>query len=492
MDAKMKYVLKTLLLLISVAILSSCKKESVEPQLLVSKEAISIPSEGGSGTFAITSNDSWTIADNASAWLPLSQRNGNSGSTVVNFTIGKNPLRTVRSTVLVIKADNGQARRLILSQEASIYPSYNTSPLSSDARGMNSNAVELAAKIKVGWNLGNTLEATGSETAWNPTKTTKALIDLVKAQGFNAVRIPCSFNQYLVNAETAQIKPDWLRRVKEVIQYCTDNDMYVILNIHLDGGWLQDNITPEKQIETNAKQRAFWEQIATYMRGFDEHLMFASANEPSANTATSVAILQSYHQTFINAVRSTGGRNSHRVLVVQGPATNIDLTTDLMTSLPQDSIANKLMMEVHYYEPWQFAGLTSDVDWGKVFYYWGRDNHSTTDLGRNATWGEESFVDQEFKKMKTSFIDKGIPVVLGEYGVIRRTDKLSGDALMLHLKSRAYYIKYVTRQAIANGLLPFYWDEGSISNNGFGIIDRPNNKVGDQQALDALMEGVNE
>ena len=131
-------------------------------------------------------------------------------------------------------------------------------PIAADATGMISTAAEIASKIKLGWNLGNTLEATGSETAWGNPKVTKELIDLVKLNGFNAVRIPCSWNQYLSNAKTAEIKTDWLNRVKEVIQYCIDNEMYAILNIHWDGGWLENNVTEAKKVEVNAKQKAFY------------------------------------------------------------------------------------------------------------------------------------------------------------------------------------------------------------------------------------------
>src|SRR5690606_15014605 len=112
--------------------------------------------------------------------------------------------------------------------------------LAPDAIGMSSNATTLAANINLGWNIGNSLEAIGGETAWGNPAVTKAFIDVVKQNGFNAVRIPCSWNQHMVNSNTAQIKTDWLNRVKEVIQYCIDNDMYVLLNIHWDGGWLEN------------------------------------------------------------------------------------------------------------------------------------------------------------------------------------------------------------------------------------------------------------
>jgi aryl-phospho-beta-D-glucosidase BglC (GH1 family) len=153
-----------------------------------------------------------------------------------------------------------------------------------------------------------------------------------------------------------------------------------------------------------------------------------------------------------------------------------------MNTLPVDPIANRMMAEIHYYTPWNFSGMSKDESWGNMFYYWGQGYHSTTDPAHNATWGEESDVDRFMGMMKTKFVDKGIPVVMGEYGPMRRTN-LTGDTLSLHLASRAYYLKYVTKQAKANGILPFLWDTG-------GLLSRSNNTVLDQQSLDALIEGA--
>ena len=115
-----------------------------------------------------------------------------------------------------------------------IRDSYNTSPLPADATGMSSTAVQIAEQIDLGWNIGNSLEAIGGETAWGNPAVTKALIDLVKANGFNAIRIPCSWNQNLISTSTAEINPVWLDRVKDVVQYCVDNDMYAVSYTHLD------------------------------------------------------------------------------------------------------------------------------------------------------------------------------------------------------------------------------------------------------------------
>ncbi|MDR6944728.1 cellulase family glycosylhydrolase [Mucilaginibacter pocheonensis] len=375
------------------------------------------------------------------------------------------------------------------SLTATSYPSYNTSPLAPDQTGVTSTATQLAAKFQLGWNIGNTLEATGGETNWGNPAVTQALIDQVKKSGFTAVRIPCDWDQY-ANATTAQIQQSWLDRVKQVVQYCVNDGLYVILNIHWDGGWLENNCTTGAQAAVNAKQKAFWEQIATQMRGFDEHVIFASANEPAVSDATGMGVLLSYHQTFVNAVRSTGGRNSYRVLLVQGPSTNIDYTNNFMNTLPTDPASNRLMVEVHYYAPFNFAGLSADASWGNMFYYWGSGYHSTTDASRNATWGEESDAPAEFPLMKSKFIDKGIPVMLGEYGAIRRLQTLSGDALTLHEAGRAYYLNYITHQALKYGLRPFYFDDGSQGNNAFRIINRQTNGVADQQGLAAVMQGA--
>ena len=258
--------------------------------------------------------------------------------------------------------------------------------------------------------------------------------------------------------------------------------MYVILNIHWDGGWLETNCTVDKQEATNAKQKAFWEQIATKMRDFDEHLIFASANEPNVSDATQMGVLLTYHQTFINAVRATGGKNAYRVLIVQGPNTDVEATNKLMGTLPVDKVPNKMMVEIHYYTPWNFTGMTKDESWGNQFFYWGINHHSTSDLVHNPTWGEESTVDANLELMKTKFIDKGIPVIMGEYGSQLRMN-LTGDNFALHKAGREYYFNYVTKRASAKGILPFFWDTGGVG----AIFNRKTNTVLDAQALDALI-----
>lgn len=275
------------------------------------------------------------------------------------------------------------------AQAASLYPSYNIKPLPADISGMSDDAARVAARMRLGWNVGNTMEAVGGETGWGNPLVSNTLIQLVKKNGFNAIRLPVAWNQH-ADQKTGKISDTWLARVRQVVQYCVDNDMYVLVNIHWDGGWLQENLTADKQAAVNARQKVYWEQIATLLRDYDSHVLFASANEPDVKNATQMAILTSYHQTFVDAVRSTGGRNAYRVLVVQGPSTD-----------------------------------------------------------------------------------------------------MTGDNLRQHLSARAYYHKYIVSAALRNGMIPFYWDTGGVGPNSFGLFDRKNNTVADQQTINAMREGAN-
>jgi endoglucanase len=350
------------------------------------------------------------------------------------------------------------------------------------------SASELAAQMTIGWNIGNSLEVPSGETGWGNPKVNQYLIDAVYNAGFNTIRIPCAWNSH-ADQSTLEIDKEWLDRVGEVVDYCYENDMYIILNCHWDGGWLENNINESMQDEVNTKQVAYWTQIAEYFKDYDEHLLFASANEPNVNDANQMAVLLSYHQTFINAVRATGGNNSSRVLVIQGPSTDIDKTNRLMSSLPTDQIENRLIVEIHYYTPWNFCGLTSDESWGKMFYFWGEDYHSDTNPDRNATWGEEDAVETYFQIMKTKFVDKGIPVIMGEYSVIKRIS-LTGADLDLHIASREYYYEYVTNASVRHGMIPIYWDNGWNGDNGLALFNRNTGTIVDQGAVDALMQGI--
>lgn len=343
-------------------------------------------------------------------------------------------------------------------------------------------AQQIAGKLKIGWNLGNMLEAT-----WIPRNsfaaTTQRTIDSVKAAGFNTVRLPVAWF-YHSDAATYKIDAAWLAHVKKTVDYCIKDSMYVVMNTHWDNGWLDDHINVTDSASVNARQGAHWTQIANYFKDYNDHLLFASANEPPAKDATGMSVLLSYHQTFINAVRATGGNNSSRTLVVQGPSTDIDLTNKLFNTMPTDQIENRLIVEVHYYTPWQFCGLNADANWGKMFYYWGQGNHSTTDATRNATWGEESDMDKYLGLMKAKFVDKGIPVIIGEYGAFRKQVP-APSSQALHNASIISYYRYFVKSATSMGIITYCWDTG-------GIFDFTTGKTKDNDVLSAIMQGAND
>ncbi|MDR7209870.1 glycoside hydrolase family 5 protein [Flavobacterium piscis] len=345
-------------------------------------------------------------------------------------------------------------------------------------------AQEIAKRMHVGWNLGNTLEAICDENAWGAGKTSQKLIDSVKAAGFNTVRIPVS---WFCHSDTIsnKINKKWIARVKEVVDYCIKDDLYVIINMHWDKGWLENRINAANQEEVNKRQYIYWTQIAKYFKNYDEHLLFAGANEPNAANAAQLDILMSYYQTFVDAVRATGGNNASRTIIVQGPETNIEKTLDLMNSLPKDKIQDRMMVEVHYYTPFQFCLMEKEAAWGKPFYYWGKDNHSETDVEHNATWGEEAMVDKLFSDLKTKYVDKGIPVILGEFGAYKRKLSAPSDQA-LNERSVEFFGKYVVKSALENGIIPYYWD---TPNN---LFNRDSGQVLDRGVLKAMMDGAKE
>jgi endoglucanase len=158
------------------------------------------------------------------------------------------------------------------------------------------------------------------------------------------------------------------------------------------------------------------------------------------------------------------------------------LTPDLMSTLPTDTVANRLMVEVHNYLPAQFCFLNEDVSWGTMAYYWGKDHQSSIEPDRNfrADWGNEVAQVKGFDLMKTAFVDKGIPVLMGEYGAYRRD---TPKDLATHNDAVDYWITFVTKQAKTRGIVPFWWDTG-------GALDRTNLTVKDQRTIDALNAGA--
>ena len=342
--------------------------------------------------------------------------------------------------------------------------------------GMTS--VELTQVMGVGWNLGNSLDAIGGETAWGNPMVTQQLINAVKAAGFDTLRVPVAWSKFS-DPGNFVIQSSWMDRVEQVVNYGLNADMYVIVNIHWDEGWMQPTYAQQNYV--NNRLSIMWEQIATRFRDYDERLLFAGTNEVMVEgdygtpTEEYYTVQNSFNQTFVDTVRATGGGNATRHLVVQGFNTNIDHTVNF-AEIPVDTVANRLMMEVHYYDPYNFTlnENSSITQWGAI----------ATDPNATETWANESWVDAQFQRMKTNFVDQGIGVILGEYGVISRPNVAN------HEIYRTYWNEYITESAVNHGLVPVYWDNGYAGNAGMAIFDRNNGNQLYPNIIDAIVSAV--
>jgi endoglucanase len=321
-------------------------------------------------------------------------------------------------------------------------------------------AVQLTQKMGAGWNLGNSLEAIGGETAWGNPVVTQQLINSIKAAGFKTIRIPVAWSQFS-DANNFVINATWMARVEEVINYALTADMYVVMNEHWDGGWMQP--TAAKQAYVNNRLKIMWTQIATRFQNYDDRLIFAGSNEVMVDgdygtpTVEYYTAQNSFNQTFVDAVRATGGKNATRFLVVQGFNTNIDHAVNF-AKIPTDTVKDKLMMEVHFYDPYNFTlNASSNISqWGK----------NAIDSSKTETWANEAYVDAQFQKMKTNFVDKGVGVILGEFGAIIRTNVQGNEAY------RVYWDEYISQSAVGHQLVPVYWDNGYTGDGNMGVFDR--------------------
>jgi endoglucanase len=310
-------------------------------------------------------------------------------------------------------------------------------------------ALEATRLMGNGINLGNTLEACDNnvgiktnaplsyETHWGQPKTTQAMIDGMKAAGFDTIRIPVAWmtNATHLYEGDYTIDADYMDRVEEVVRYARKAGMYVIINDHWDGGWY--GMFGSESAETRAlameAYKGMWQQIAERFRDYSDYLIFESANEELGgrfdensplycsdsvvtylNDDERYALTNEINQTFVDVVRATGGNNAARFLLIAGYSTDINQTCDDRFQMPKDTADSKLMVSVHYYDPWSYCGASSAVSatkWGKVSDY--------------------EYMDQQLAKM-TKFTEAGYGVVIGEYGALPCSDGLKDNTLAYH------------------------------------------------------------
>jgi len=327
------------------------------------------------------------------------------------------------------------------------------------------NAKDFVKDMGLGFNIGNNLDSWGGETAWGNVAINRAFIKALKDYGYKTIRLPITWAEYLDPAPDYTIRSARLDRVETIVNWCIDEHLYVIINIHHDGhgnpkSWIQNASKnfPDNgaNVEAVADQlAAVWMQIANRFSDYSDYLIFEAMNEIGfddlwnryqggqvAQKAEAYRILNLLNQTFVDTVRATGSKNASRFLLIPGYWTDIDNTCDPLFKMPTDNIEDRLTLSVHYYTPWNFAG----------------------DITR-ATWGTDSDINtlnNLFNKLKTNFIDKGIPVILGEYNVINK----KGSTVKAK-EERVKWLTAVTKKCVELGICPILWDNGGKTSAGF-------------------------
>jgi endoglucanase len=315
--------------------------------------------------------------------------------------------------------------------------------------------MELVKDIKLGWNLGNSLDVCNAdrdgdgvanetadvvdETLWGNVETTQAIFESLKEDGFNAVRIPVTWRDHL--DEDNNIDEDWMNRVQEVVDYAYDLDMYVIINIHHDGGgdpdfgaWVRN--ASEDYDGVLDKYKTIWTQICERFEDYDEKLIFESMNEVGFDDLSeedAYSTLNNLNQEFVNLVRASGGNNPERHLLIAGYWTDIDSSCNSLYKMPDDP-AGKCILSVHYYTPWEFCTTNINNEWG--------------------TPAEVSTMETQIEKLKTNFVDNGIPVIIGEFGTGIWNEEASG----------LYFSEMLVKLCHDDGIATFMWDDGAQFN----------------------------
>lgn len=343
------------------------------------------------------------------------------------------------------------------------------------AAASSKSAIDIVNDMGLGWNLGNTLDCWSSswtsgnatadswETSWGNAKTTQEMISEIHKYGINSVRIPVTFYK-ATNPTTFDINDDYLARVKEIVDYCQNEGMYAIIDMHWDwesGGSLWLN----KGLDAEAQFKAMWTEIANYFKSYDEHVVFQDMNEVywgnnyTSTSSTSYTVLNTLNQDFVDAVRATGGNNADRLLVLAGA--NADLTKTISSSyvLPDDDM---VAVDIHYYTPAEFCVRKANDTWGTNKTTWG-------------TAAEKAAVATDFNKLKSKFVDNGTPVIIGEYGVLTDEGKeqSSIEAFVETVAGTAYSM---------NGISSFLWDDSD--SGGHKYFSRVNLKWWDEKIGD--------
>lgn len=328
--------------------------------------------------------------------------------------------------------------------------------------------------LGLGWNLGNQMDAhvrgVANETCWGNRRATQQTFDSLRAYGFTSVRIPVTWLGHIGPAPEYRIDEAWLNRVAELVDCAEKAGLKAVINIHHDGAesrhWLDiKGAAKDESVNRRVKAQlhALWTQIAERFKKKGDFLVFESMNEVHdghwgngenlTDGGRQHEVVNEWNQVFVDAVRATGGKNRKRYLGVPGYCTSIDLTLKHFR-FPKDKVKNRLLLSVHYYNPVDFTLENRTDEWG----------HQSSKNQERYT--DEQYVDSIFHLLKTTYVDQGIPVYIGEFGCTRRA-----DASKEHF--REHYLRHICQSAACNGLSLIYWDNGSrgAGRECSGIID---------------------
>ena len=360
--------------------------------------------------------------------------------------------------------------------------------------------------LTIGWNVGNALDAEGSEASWTQFMINQDLLDGVKAAGFNVLRIPITWHHNTQRpigpAPDYKLNKNRLERVVEVVDMAYDAGFKaVIINIHHDGApnhtvnyWLKMDGNAEVTAEVTAQFSKVWEQIAERFKDYGDWLIFEGMNEPRPSSGTGnwgwnpsdaqFTLINEWNQVFTDAVRGTGGNNTERFLVIQPISARAHLVMDNKFLLPTDTTPNKQIVSVHWYYPEAFSLNGTSFAWGtdadKSVITQGSSSPNTGNVG--------------FTHYKTKYTSQGIPMIIGECGATYQANR--GNDLSAFEANRIAYLSYLCEQAKANGLVPIIWDNGRITatqnNENFGLFDRYDGAPLEEcvDAITAMMDAV--
>ncbi|MEU4419331.1 cellulase family glycosylhydrolase [Actinoplanes sp. NPDC024001] len=305
---------------------------------------------------------------------------------------------------------------------------------------------QAVAAMQPGWNLGNTFDSTGAdETSWGNPRVTPELLENIRAQGFKSIRIPVTWGQHQGPAPDYAIDPAYLQRVKEVVGWALDDGFYVMLNIHHDS-WQWINSMPSDHDTVLARYNAIWTQVATAFRDASPRLVLESVNEPQFNGGDPAALLAELNTSFHRIVRGTGGGNATRLLVLPTLHTSADqVHLDNLTATFAALNDPNLIATVHYYGYWPFS---VNVAGGYRF---------------DAT-AQQDLLDM-FARVHASFVAKGIPVVIGEYGLLG-FDRHTGT---IEQGEKLKFFELFGAQARARNVTTMLWDNGQHFDRTAGV-----------------------